>query len=363
MQNEVKELNEVYSDRCYNPACGGNGQCTTYYTEPPSEMPKTACMKPVCRFQVNRGVWDWEYIQTEENIKCVSDSCTYRECRDDEGCHEEDICTNQTNECVTYSCEKDESGEKPPQCVFKNANFTETECTIEVCEDGKKVFKTKNVDEVCDKYKGNLCVIARCLNGKCNYTNKTVENMDLCLNYTCDPKTGEFTNRTKCEDGIYCTEDQCTVFGECKYIPISCSKELDMTNYPCFQARCKEDLQAKTYRCTRKLIQNAFIDVCGNCIIEGPKNENASSSSSEIDLLECAGAPAKPLLTEGLAAATIGLIILGAVVAGAAVTASSVAGAKTLIERSKNANNQSAHSNPLYENGENELSNPAYQDS
>jgi len=37
-----------------------------------------------------------------------------------------------------------------------------------------------------------------------------------------------------------------------------------------------------------------------------------------------------------------------------------VLGTKTLIERAKGADNQSAHSNPLFEENETELSNPTY---
>jgi len=72
----------------------------------------------------------------------------------------------------------------------------------------------------------------------------------------------------------------------------------------------------------RKLISDAYIDVCGNCIMEAfdvqsgssfPETTSNSGSTSEsrtksVDLTQCTGAPAKPLITEGLAAASIALL-------------------------------------------------------
>jgi len=115
----------------------------------------------------------------------------------------------------------------------------------------------------------------------------------------------------------------------------------------------------------RKLIKDAYVDVCGNCIKEevndvAESEMSSSLSHSSIDLLECTHAPPKPILTEGLAAASIALIILFAILIGAGIAASGVIGTKTLIERAKGANNQSAHTNPLFEGNEAEMTNPAF---
>jgi len=113
--------------------------------------------------------------------------------------------------------------------------------------------------------------------------------------------------------------------------------------------------------CQRKLLQNAYIDICGNCIAGDDSGGGSSSSSQEqTTSMECADAPAKPLLQEGLAAASIALIILGAVLIGAGIAASGIAGTKTLMNRAKGANNQSAHTNPLFEDNDAEMTNPAY---
>jgi len=188
-----------------------------------------------------------------------------------------------------------------------------------------------------------------------------------CHNYKCNPETGEFEKADlSCSDGLGCTVDQCDANGNCDFHEaVNCYDEIDMSAYPCFVAKCKEDSTSKRgYRCTRKLLHNAYIDVCGNCMVvntdDSSTSSSVSSSSGISTVLECAEAPAKPLLQEGLAAASIALIILAAVVIGAGIAASSVIGTKTLIDRAKGANNQSAHSNPLFEETETEMTNPAF---
>jgi len=364
LADEIAQLNEDFPERCYNPVCTGTGQCIKEYKEVPDDMPETKCMKAVCVKDEESGMWHWEYHPTKTNTTCQSDACSDRVCDPDYGCNETDICKVKTNECVSFYC--DISGEKP-ECKYTNATFIETECTKEICDEGKKVLFQKNVTEVCKV--PNKCYEPFCQDGKCNYTEKIAPDDDPCVIYTCNPETGIFESVPKCDDGLYCTENQCTIFGECKYQPISCDGALDMNGYPCFEPRCKEVPDEKRYKCVRKLIRNAYIDVCGKCIQEKVESNEQSTSSSfsslgtteqEIDTTSCTGAPAKPILTEGLAAASIALIIVGAVIVGAAITTSSVMGTKTLLNRAKNANDQSAHNNPLFEGNETELNNPTY---
>jgi len=299
-----------------------------------------------------------------------------------------------------------------------------TECTYEVCENDKKVLKTKDLYEACKNKLGcdnqgkncNLCLVPICVDGKCDTLPKEPEGDDPCIVYTCIPATGNFTESPKCDDGKHCTNDYCDMLGECMHEEIICAKEIEMEGYPCFEARCREDpndenKDGKQYKCVRKLIRNAYIDVCGNCIEEKPipvvtvnssgssgasgsgsgsgsgapttrgasdsasgsaspsaspsgssgaGGEGHTTSSESVDLLECTGAPPRPILIEGLAASSIGLIIIAAVVGGIGITASGIITTKTLIDRARQANNQSAHSNPLYQNNEAEMNNPAF---
>jgi len=54
------------------------------------------------------------------------------------------------------------------------------------------------------------------------------------------------------------------------------------------------------------------------------------------------------------------MIVLGAIIIGGSIAASSVIGTKILLERARAANNQSAHSNPLFEGNDAEMSNPTF---
>jgi len=365
MAAEVEKLNKANPDKCYTPTCN-KGQCGYDFTDIPydSTHPKTECMKYECQKQGD-GSWEWKYVPTEVNNTCLSDECSTRVCDPDEGCVETDICMVKTTECDSYSCDAS-GGNGKGKCVRTDLRptFIKTECTEEVCQDGKKVLTQLNLTIACAN--PNKCLVPDCIEGRCVFHDKEPEDRDLCLDYTCIPTTGEFETKPHCDDGLYCTENQCTVTGECKYPQIICTEEeLPMDGYPCFVAKCKEG--DGEYNCVRKLRPNAYIDVCGNCIQEKEDDDestsgfnNVTSAESSVDLLECTNAPPKPLLAEGLAAAAIALIILAAVLVGAGIAASGVLGTKTLIDRAKGARNQSAHTNPLFEGNEAEMTNPAF---
>jgi len=355
LRNQIEQENKNHPERCYTAECGTNGQCAMTYTLVPDSMAETKCKKPVCKFNGN-DKWEWTWGDTQEKTECVSDECFARVCDDEKGCVASNTCSDKSNECTIYSCDYTSGS---PKCVSKSAAFDENECQKEECVNGvNKSWVLKNLTVACPT--PDKCHEAACEMGKCVFVEKKYPDDDPCTEYDCNPETGEFTPRPKCDDGLYCTENQCTVQGECKFSAIICSDQMDMSGYPCFEARCQEDADAKKYKCVRKLIRNAYIDVCGNCIKEEQKNVSTSSETNEVDTLSCTGAPAKPILTEGLAAASIALIIIAAVIVGAAIAASSVMGTKTLINRARGAGNQSAHSNPLFEGNDTELTNPTY---
>jgi len=244
----------------------------------------------------------------------------------------------------------------------------ETTCTKEICVNGEK--KVVEVIGKCNLNETYKCLDARCeydpdtRESECIYVDKPKPGSDPCTVYTCDNSSGDWSEAPKCDDGKYCTENVCTIFGECKFPDVTCS-ELSMDNYDCFERRCRENPSEQTYKCWRKII--GYVDVCGNCIIttggeldiESFNSTSSYSSSSEyVD--NCANGGPRPLLTEGLAAASIALIILAALVIGAGVAASGVMGTKTLISRAKGAENTSAHTNPLFENSDTEMTNPAF---
>jgi len=136
----------------------------------------------------------------------------------------------------------------------------------------------------------------------------------------------------------------------CSLVDVSCVGKVNITS-PCFQAICKEPKG-----CQKKLYDGAYVDICGNCI-RGDGLEGSATESQETD---CVEAPPEPLDTEGLAAAAVALIVIGAIIIGAAIAASTVLGTKALLDRARGAANQSVVSNPLFEDSQTEMSNPAF---
>jgi len=262
------------------------------------------------------------------------------------GCVKTDICRNRTTECTTFTCDN-------KKCVGKDTELKETECTFEDCEDGKIVVKQKPVETACPNF--NKCEEPVCTElGTCMYKNTSHSN-DPCMITVCDPEKG-WVSTPKCDDGRFCTVDKCTVKGECRYTDVNCYSEINMTEYPCFRAICKEG--KGNYTCTRKKKDGVYIDVCGNCL----RLEETGSSSDDLGdpTTDCANAPDEYIPKQELAAATIAMIILGAIIIGAAIGTTTVIGTKTLLEHARAANNQSAHSNPLFEGDQTEMNNPAF---
>jgi len=380
MYEDVKALNLGQNEICYTPTCGEKGRCT-YKPNGKSKpndpaKPDNYCMHWACR-QQDSGEWDWTWVPTEFGETCMTDECRERTCDPvAKTCTiGDELCSVRTNNCYSYACEV----RKHPRDYYNygycvnTSLLIKTTCTYEVCDEvNNKKLQVTNLGACVGLVSLTKCQVHDCkydaesMTSECIAIPKPAPGNDPCVNYTCDEETGNFSEGPKCDDGLYCTENQCTIFGECKFPAIRCSDKIPMDGYPCFEARCKEDPENKKYKCVRKLIPNAYIDVCGQCIIEDYSSETFSGSvmsqdyGNSVDYVGCTGAPAKPILTEGLAAASIALIILAAVLIGAGIAASGVLGTKALIDRAKGANNQSAHSNPLFEDNEAEMTNPAF---
>ena len=127
-----------------------------------------------------------------------------------------------------------------------------------------------------------------------------------------------------------------------------------MTAYPCFAPACNE-----RRGCYRKLYANAYVDICGNCIREDVNDEESSSITEDVDD-SCLNGMGNDSLQPALTTAAVVGIVLVAIVVGIALTVSGVFGTKELVKRAQGAQNQSAHSNPLYETDEQEMTNPAF---
>jgi len=116
------------------------------------------------------------------------------------------------------------------------------------------------------------------------------------------------------------------------------------------QAVCAEEKG-----CFRRQYAGAYFDICGNCIRTDP-----FASASMAEVLDCVSYEEMVVNKEGLAAAAIALIILGAIIIGAALAVSGIMGTKALVDRARGAQNQSVVSNPLFQDSDTEMTNPAF---
>jgi len=356
LADEVAQKNEEDPyNSCLNVDCDA-GNCVEVPT-PRKPHDPSYCWDYICVGSKETG-WSWERTPTFEQLSCVNDSCTSRVCDDElEQCVPTDICESNSTECVTYTCEIDAENDVRT-CKANVTELVVGECMKQTCKDGKIIEEpTGDLEKVCPVKDGDKCLVPTCgADGMCHYEVKPAPGNDICMVYECDPKTGEFDIREKCNDGLFCTDDKCTINGECRNVKINCYERLNMTNYPCFRAECQEE----NSRCYRKLKKGVFIDICGNCISDGTGDDESSSSDLADAMVACVDAPEEGILKEGLAAASIAMIVLGAIIIGAAIAASSVLGTKALLDRAHAANNQSAHTNPLFENNDAEMTNPTF---
>jgi len=350
--------NAEYDGGCYTYICSEYGTCE--FQEVLPKRKSTACEIWTCTGDREHG-WEWVKSYTPAYQNCKNDACYERVCDDEKGCiplHE--ICESKSNKCYNYTCNANKTCDE--EVLLKKYDCMHEECS----EDGTVIEKWDEDYKVACPELHN-CTTVECPNtdkddpnyGRCVYTNIT-HGDDPCTNYTCNTTDDTWIESPKCDDHNFCTEDKCSVDGECWTVDIDCYKEINMTEYPCFRAACKEDEnQEKGYRCVRKLKSGAYIDICGRCIREGELTSSEKKEGSE-EALACTEAPDEPMLKEGLAAASVAMIVLGAVIIGGALATTSVIGTKTLLERARAANNQSAHSNPLFEDNEAEMTNPTF---
>jgi len=351
----ARQQNEANASKCYSPICDFlTGQCTYEEIPLPEDMITNKCTKPGCVQQAD-GSWNWEQVPTDLFLSCKSDACYIRECDGDLGCVPTENCSRYSNDCYSYSCVKGANDTFICNETNLTTTFSHLECLEETCSNGTK----KRTYYPC--VSEDKCLVGTCVKGYCVYTPKTPDENDICKNYTCNSTTGIWTATPNCDDGLFCTIDECWNYGtsyQCHHENVDCAPRLNMTGYDCFQPFCKENALTNEFKCIRKLRPNSYIDICGRCLKDNP-DDVASNSTGDI-FTNCAEAPPEPLTYEGLAAASIALIILGAIIAGGAVATSGVVGTKALISRAKDAKNLAAQCNPLFEGAETEMSNPGY---
>jgi len=260
---------------CTNKKCGIESQTKPSYSD--------YCKYAVCK-KMSSIKWQW----VTQTVTCASDDeCYTRKCNSRTGiCDATDICSVQSTECTTYSC-RNVSGVN--KCISTAASLKDYECAQEVCNNGKKTIVMKDLSVACPVQ--DKCKVASCSSStyRCVYSAKQAPGNDPCRKYSCDPSTGTWTNSPKCDDGDPCTEDVCSAWGDCRYVPIDCAAELNMTGYDCFTAQCVAN--GDKYACKRKMIPGSVVDICGRCTSSGETHEELEGQTNKCYDVSCVSAP------------------------------------------------------------------------
>jgi len=302
------------------------------------------------------------------------------------------ICTGWNNvQCndVTGQCE----ATKPERCNVDNCHKIEGESVVALCVSDDPCIvascdKNKPEGERCTNtskcgVSTNACKKMTCDNGQCG--EEIYDSLDcpskntICTTYTCDPdyNNGQggckpepaYHEETECtkyvcteEDGWQAvprctTEEPCKVAkclsgGVCYDEDVDCREALNIED-KCHDGACS----AESGECKLTVVTGTYIDVCGNCMSD---NAEDAGEDDENGAVECVDAPEKEVTREGLAGAAVALIVIGAIILGAAIAASTVFGTKALIDRARGAENQAVVSNPLFEESQTEMANPAF---
>jgi len=277
--------------------------------------------------------------------------------------------------CNTDECSKVEGDTVVPLCV------SDDPCVVANCDKTKPEGQRCSYTPKCGT-SSNACRKMTCDNGQCD--EELYDTLDcpskntICVTYTCDATYNNGTGGCKPEPA-YHEETECTKY-ECDEIEGWKAVPRCTTDEPCKVAKClsggicyDEDIDcrevlniedkchdgecnADSDGCRLTVVPGTYIDICGNC-----KSDNQGDAGDDEDeAADCVDAPPKEVTREGLAGAAVALIVIGAIILGAAIAASTVFGTKALIDRARGAENQAVVSNPLFEESQTEMNNPAF---
>lgn len=293
--------------------------------------------------------------------KCKSDdACTFYQCNEDtDTCEPHTKCEEKI--CQTLVSCDDVFGEK--DCKYEPLECVSTsKCLVGSCSDktGQCVFSDNssncNGDDPCtrywcDDYYG------------CMSEPITCDDENPCTIDTCVPKNGTVSddelpyvckNEPKCTTDKYCEKVSCSIVtGNCTYYTNNC-EDYNGTLDSCHVVVCDEE----TRKCKSTLILSAVLDVCGDCIKTYGTDAMLNITAIQQD---CIGGMTMPEFAAAIGGAAVAAIVIAAIIVAAIIAVSSAMGTRELIKRAKNSGEISATNNPLYEDNENEATNPLYE--
>lgn len=264
---------------------------------------------------------------------CVSYYCENNTCKQKTNCDK----YKDGNKCLILK----ECDEENNKCVYETKKCQTGLCFDSYCN--PETGECENIDNSSNCDFGDLCVLYECneIIG-CLYKNVSCEDNDPCTLDYCD--NGTCFNEPKCQSDNYCEIAECSVNGACIYKTRECKQPNDTCHY----SICENN------ECVVKIKTNAFLDVCGSCVSD--YGDQLNKSNGDV----CIGALKKTEFAAVIGGAAIAGIIIACIVAAAVIGISSTLGVRELIKRSKLSENAAINENPLFEDNENEGSNPIY---
>jgi len=323
-----------------------------YYTEWPCK---------VGEFAKCDSVW-CELDPATNQEKCDGENCEVTNCfpyDEKTGKHFERCPPNPDQPCGIHDCNESASSEEE-RCIYSPMPKNENMCLINTCDETTHEIVVSRLTGDNNPCKGNntKCRTYACDPDGNDGKGACVESLvlpdfdttsDPCVTYECNDALGWYAV-PKCPQTKNCSIAKCSYDGTCYEEPVSCAEKVVIPN-ECMQAVCSEEKG-----CFRRQYAGAYFDICGNCIRSDP----FVSSSKVPENVNCVSFSEVPMTKEGLAAAAVALIVLGVIVIGAALAVTGVMGTKALIDRARGAANQSVVSNPLFQDSETEMTNPAF---
>ncbi|EFA75229.1 PA14 domain-containing protein [Heterostelium album PN500] len=392
------------SDTCNNYVCSkaNNGQCVQSGSACPNQDCKvTSCtQKNGCQYT---------------DLCVAQDKCHSTQCVNGTSCTPQTaIQCDQGNKCMNYGCDPNTGCTSSPKNC---ANPSDTNpCNQYYCEAGTGLCKFITLSDsdcaCCKDAKPNLCQVAKCdsSSGKCNVSNITVDDNNPCTTDSCDPATGQITNKpipcagcqncqggtcvgndTLCSDGNMCSIDKCALNNTCSFTPVNCDDNDPCTEDTCDPVHgcqhnkkvcpdvgdcqvgvCVAGVGCSTVErnCSTGLFCTDSLCIQGigcanftrNCVSDNPKCQKGTCN---IEKQECefVDYSPKPFGCNKAAVISTG-VIAGVVVAGAVALAIAVFGGKKGYDAWKNSRNNAVtnlNNNPLYTANPNGGANPLYE--
>jgi hypothetical protein len=299
--------------------------------------------------------------QCDDNNPCTEDVCQYGKCvhkmnpdccKENSDCNDNDPCTfdqcvniggksycehvkipdccqknsdcDDGSKCTEDFCMGNKCAHKPiPQCCANDYDCKDSNpCTVDKCQKMQGICVYPQIpgccmsDEQCNDY--NNCTKDKCENNSCQYVplpNCCTNDWDCmptepctfgyCMDGTC------LFKKIECDDGNPCTEDICTDWGECMFMPVEgcCNTNDDCNDYnPCTIDGCKnmkcfykntpgccltssecDDLNP----CTKNVCSKntcMFVPITGCCLKDGDCNDGDPCTADKcgVESLLCA---------------------------------------------------------------------------